>query len=63
MEGIILILVVVLAVFLLTVFFGAPYVPSHRADLIKLFRELNWPKKRCFGRYWLGRWCCFEGGK
>lgn len=31
----------ILAVFALTVFFGAPYVPTHKSDLKKLFEELN----------------------
>ena len=35
---------VILAVFLLTVFFGAPYVPTHKKELIKLFEKLKLSK-------------------
>ncbi len=34
----------VVAVFLLTVFFGAPYVPTHKKELIKLFEKLKLSK-------------------
>ena len=35
---------IILAVFLLTVFFGAPYVPTHKKELIKLFEKLKLSK-------------------
>ena len=35
---------IILAVFLLTVFFGAPYVPTHKKELIKLFKKLKLSK-------------------
>ena len=35
----------VVTIFLLTVFFGAPYVPSHKADLVKLFTKLKLNRK------------------
>jgi len=54
---------VILAVFLLTVFFGAPYVPTHKKELIKLFEKLKLSKKRHFSRYWIGRWCRFKNCK
>jgi hypothetical protein cdivTM_09943 len=35
---------IIIAVFLLTVFFGAPYVPTHKKELIKLFEKLKLSK-------------------
>ena len=32
---------IIIAVFLLTVLFGAPYVPTHKKELIKLFEKLK----------------------
>ncbi len=39
------ILGIVIAVFLLTVLFGAPYVPTHKKELIRLFKAINLSKK------------------
>jgi hypothetical protein cdivTM_09943 len=36
---------IIIAVFLLTVLFGAPYVPTHKKELIKLFKAINLSKK------------------
>lgn len=35
----------IIAVFLLTVLFGAPHVPTHKKELIKLFKTINLSKK------------------
>ena len=36
---------IIIAVFLLTVLFGAPYVPTHKKELIKLFKAINLSEK------------------
>ena len=39
------ILGIIIAAFLLTIFFGAPYVPTHKSDLFKLFETINLSKE------------------
>ena len=36
---------IIIAAFLLTVLFGAPYVPTHKKDLIKLFESIALSEK------------------
>ncbi len=36
---------IIIAAFLLTVLFGAPYVPTHKKDLIKLFKSIALSEK------------------
>ena len=39
------ILGIIIAAFLLTIFFGAPYVPAHKSDLFRLFETINLSKE------------------
>ena len=39
------ILGIIIAAFLLTIFFGVPYVPTHKSDLFKLFETINLSKE------------------
>ena len=42
--SILFILGIVTAAFLLTIFFGAPYVPTHKSDLFNIFETINLSK-------------------
>ena len=36
---------IIIAAFLLTIFFGAPYAPTYKSDLFKLFETINLSKE------------------
>ena len=43
--SILFILGIIIATFLLTIFFGASYVPTYKSDLFKLFETINLSKE------------------